>query len=84
MIKEILIGQDDLDRLYLLVTRLGNQSHCSWNWKKFVGSQADRKEREEVEAVNVAAQLKKTKISGLPTSLSILILENKPIYSQAA
>ncbi|BFG30737.1 hypothetical protein CerSpe_170110 [Prunus speciosa] len=39
---------------------------------KFVGSQADRKEREEVEAVKVAAQLKKTKIPGLPTSLSIL------------
>ncbi|BFG25402.1 hypothetical protein CerSpe_116760 [Prunus speciosa] len=52
--------------------------------KKFVGSQADRKEREEVEAVKVAAQLKKMKIPGLPTSLSILILENKPIYSQAA
>ncbi|PQQ02754.1 hypothetical protein Pyn_14250 [Prunus yedoensis var. nudiflora] len=51
---------------------------------KFAGNQADKKEREEVEAVKVAAQLKKTKIPGLPTSLSILILENKPIYSQAA
>ena len=34
-------------------------------WRqKFAGSQADRKEREEAEAVKVAAQLKKTKVSG--------------------
>ncbi|CAB4309119.1 unnamed protein product [Prunus armeniaca] len=73
-IEEILVGKDDLGRLYLLVTRLGNQSHCSRNIdeeveslrKKFAGSQADRKEeREEAEAVKVAAQLKKTKVSGL-------------------
>ncbi|PQQ11942.1 putative methionine--tRNA ligase [Prunus yedoensis var. nudiflora] len=32
--------------------------------KKFAGSQADRKEREEAEAGKVAAQLKKTKVSG--------------------
>ncbi|XP_007204253.2 probable methionine--tRNA ligase [Prunus persica] len=31
--------------------------------KKFAGSQADRKEREEAEAVKVAAQLKKMKVS---------------------
>ncbi|XP_048435532.1 probable methionine--tRNA ligase isoform X2 [Pyrus x bretschneideri] len=34
-------------------------------WRqKFAGSQADRKEREEAEAAKVAAQLKKTKVSG--------------------
>ncbi|CAN6580171.1 unnamed protein product [Malus baccata var. baccata] len=33
-------------------------------WRqKFAGSQADRKEREEAEAIKVAAQLKKTKVS---------------------
>ncbi|KAM1049779.1 hypothetical protein ACFX11_031847 [Malus domestica] len=33
-------------------------------WRqKFAGSQADRKEREEAEAIRVAAQLKKTKVS---------------------
>ncbi|KAI5345028.1 hypothetical protein L3X38_012905 [Prunus dulcis] len=31
--------------------------------KKFAGSQADRKEREEAEAMKAAAQLKKTKVS---------------------
>ena len=46
---------------------------CTWTQKdeeveslrkKFAGSQADRKEREEAEAVKVVAQLKKTNISG--------------------
>lgn len=32
MKKEILIGQEGLGILYLLVTKLGNQSHCLRNW----------------------------------------------------
>ncbi|BBH05292.1 hypothetical protein Prudu_016641, partial [Prunus dulcis] len=45
--------------------------------KKFAGIQADRKEREEAEAVKVAAQLKKTEVSAylFSSSLSPKILE---------
>lgn len=46
--------------------------------KKFAGSQADRIIRAEAEAENVAAQLKKTKISGVlfhPFLLSVLSFE---------
>ena len=32
MKKEILIGQEGLGTFYLLVTKLGNQSHCLKNW----------------------------------------------------
>ncbi|CAB4308040.1 unnamed protein product [Prunus armeniaca] len=45
--------------------------------KKFAGIQADRKEREEAEAVTVAAQLKKTEVSAylFSSRLSLKILE---------
>ncbi|CAB4273432.1 unnamed protein product [Prunus armeniaca] len=45
--------------------------------KNFAGIQADRKEREEAEAVKVAAQLKKTEVSAylFSSSLSPKILE---------
>lgn len=41
-----------------------NDDEVDFLRKKFAGSQADRKEREEAEAVKLAEQLKKSKLSG--------------------